>query len=217
MFNEKKKMPYIFILLFCALSLLSALALGVMRKGFPIKEIAACVGAVLIMLAPLVLESAYGIGLTQGWQVMFAAFVFASMCLGTALNFYALFPWWDIALHSVSGAIICVGAFYLFRAFEGRGGGFFGAVAFGFCFTLALGVFWEFYEFFGDMLFGANMQNGVYLEGLNAALYTNRFGRIVDPALFDTMKDMLMNTLGAFVGALWLFGKRALGFGTARK
>lgn len=62
---------------------------------------------------------------------------------------------------------------------------------FAFCFALALGAVWEIYEFAADCLLATNMQkfsldNGTVLVG--------------QAALRDTMKDLIVDALGA-VGA----------------
>ena len=142
------------------------------------------------------------------WQVFFCVFVYSSMCLGTAIGFYDIFPWWDIYLHGTSGAILCAGWYYVYTALVGgQVKSPFAAALFAFGMTMATGVLWEFYEFFGDMVLGQNMQRGMLFTE-DMAAHVNRFGRFVDPGLVDTMKDMFMNTVGAGAGALCIWFTR---------
>ena len=64
---------------------------------------------------------------------------------------------------------------------------------FAFCFAIALGVFWEIYEFSFDGLLGLNMQKFALEDG------TLLIGRL---AVKDTMKDLIVDALGAFVVSL---------------
>ena len=61
------------------------------------------------------------------------------------------------------------------------------------CFAVFLGVVWEFYEFTADSILHTNMQkfaleSGQLLEGR--------------AALMDTMKDLIVDTVGALVMAV---------------
>ena len=64
---------------------------------------------------------------------------------------------------------------------------------FAFCFAVTIGAIWEIYEFTMDGLMGFNMQkhstaNGIPLEG--------------HLALADTMKDIIIDAIGAFAASL---------------
>ncbi len=64
---------------------------------------------------------------------------------------------------------------------------------FSFCFALSVGALWEIYEFAVDEFFGMNMQKfmtsgGIVLEG--------------HQALADTMKDIIIDALGAFISSV---------------
>lgn len=54
-------------------------------------------------------------------------------------------------------------------------------VLFSISFAIAAGVFWEIYEFTMDILFDLHMQGG---------------------GLFDTMKDLISNTIGAILTSI---------------
>ena len=61
---------------------------------------------------------------------------------------------------------------------------------FSFCFAVTLGVVWEFYEYTFDGLLGLNMQKFALENG------TLLIGRA---ALADTMMDLVVDAVGAFI------------------
>ena len=64
---------------------------------------------------------------------------------------------------------------------------------FAFCFAVTLGALWEIYEFTFDGILGLNMQKFALEDG------TQLIGRL---ALTDTMKDLIVDCIGAFVMSL---------------
>ena len=68
------------------------------------------------------------------------------------------------------------------------------AALFSFVFSVAIGALWEIYEFTLDSFLELNMQK--YRENNGTPL-------IGQEALFDTMKDIVIDTLGALAVAVW--------------
>lgn len=125
-------------------------------------------------------------------NIVIIFFVLGGIYLGEVRDFYEVFWWWDSALHLISGVLLGVIGFMLVYSFnkqnlfvEKKSDGskvtgvmmspFFVAF-FVFCFAVTMGVIWEFFEFFVDTFFGATMQ----------------------PSLEDTMKDLILDAIGAF-------------------
>ena len=108
-------------------------------------------------------------------------FIFCTLFLGSLANFYEMYPWWDKLLHFLSGFLIAIGALvviYILREKPNaklKLNAFFASV-FAVCFSSALSVVWEIYEFTADRLFGFNMQR----DGLN-----------------DTMSDLILNLVAS--------------------
>ncbi|MCY1128514.1 hypothetical protein OU426_16750 [Frigidibacter sp. RF13] len=152
--------------------------------------------AYVLTLLPELAGRRFGIRLPLRFVGAIALFVFATIFLGEALDFYNRLWWWDIALHGGSAVGFgLVGFLFVFMLFEGdRYAAPAWAVAFtGFCLAVTIGVLWEIFEFAMDQLFGLNMQKS---------------------GLVDTMWDLILDTfgasLGAFAGFLYLKG-RSLG------
>ena len=129
-------------------------------------------------------------------QLIAVGFVFLSLFLGSAADFYYRFWWWDMALHAGSGFLLgIVGFMFLFllnqtdRLPPGIRPGF--LCFFGVTFAVFIGVLWEIFEFTVDSFFPwINMQS-------------------VETGVKDTMKDLIVDTLGAcLVGLMgWAYFK----------
>ncbi len=136
-----------------------------------------------LSLVPVVVQRRFAILLPVRFFAWIVIFVFATIFLGEAFDFYNRFWWWDIALHG--GSALGFGLFgflFVFMLFEGdRYAAPAWAMAFmSFCFALSIGAVWEIFEFAMDQLFGLNMQKS---------------------GLVDTMWDLIVDTLGAGIGA----------------
>src|SRR5688572_6441968 len=66
---------------------------------------------ILITLAPALLSKRYRIFVPPEFQLIAAAFVFLSLFLGSATDFYYKYWWWDIVLHTSSGFLLGVAGF----------------------------------------------------------------------------------------------------------
>lgn len=112
------------------------------------------------------------------------------MFLGTALQFYDRFYWWDTVLQTSSGFLLGIVGFIALFVLNGvdlRPEGMrpsFIAV-FGFTFAVTLGVFWEIYEFVADSLV-PSLDMQVRATGVT-----------------DTMVDMIVNAVGAAIVAVF--------------
>jgi uncharacterized membrane protein YjdF len=128
-------------------------------------------------------------------HILFVVFLYCAIVLGEVRNFYFKVPHWDSILHTFSGAMLGSVGFQIIDTLNYSKkvrihlSNQFVAV-FAFCFALALGAVWEIYEFSLDSILGLNMQkyaleNGVALVGADA--------------LKDTMKDLIVDALGAAI------------------
>lgn len=134
-------------------------------------------------------------GLLYGFYIVF---LYCAIFLGEVRSFYYLFPRWDSILHFFSSMMT----------------GFFGLMVvtilnrdrhvsmnlsplfvclFAFCFSVTIGSLWEIYEFLGDGLFGLNMQKFMTAQGELL---------IGHDALRDTMKDIIVDVLGALLASV---------------
>ncbi len=141
------------------------------------------VATLVLSLLPALAVERFDIRLPHSFIALIAAFVFATIFLGEAFDFYERYWWWDIAMHGISSiGLGLIGFLFIFMLFEGDryAAPPIALAFFGFCFAVAMGAAWEVFEFTVDQLFGTNMQK---------------------TGLPDTMGDLIVNFVGATIGA----------------
>lgn len=133
-------------------------------------------------------------------ELLTIGFVFASVFLGETRDYYGRFWWWDVLLHGTSGGLLGALGFLLVYILNEtpridlRMRPRFLAL-FAFCFAVTIGTVWEIFEFGVDRLFGTTMQKPTFGDATG---------------LFDTMEDLIVDTLGAS-------GVVLLGYRSARR
>ena len=152
------------------------------------------------LLSPLIFRHKMDVEIPAEFHIAAVVFIFASLYLGEIQGFYQRFWWWDIALHTSAGLLLGIVGFLLVyllnasRRVEVRMTPIF--ISFFACmFAVAIGAFWEIFEFYMDRLVGTTMQKPM----------------LGDPSgLTDTMWDMIVNAIGAFVVSFtgWWYLKR---------
>jgi hypothetical protein len=167
--------------------LVFGLALFVWRRDW--ENVFLTVVVIALTLAPAFLWRRYRIVIPPEFQLISAAFVFLSLFLGSAADWYYKVWWWDMVLHTGSGFLLgIVGLIALFllnhtnRIPPGMTPGF--LCFFAVTFAVFVGVLWEIFEFAVDQSVPAiNMQSN-------------------ETGVVDTMHDLIVDTLGAIVVAL---------------
>lgn len=147
----------------------------------------------VLAITPAMLASRLHITLPVPFLVATTVFIFASVFMGEAFNFYERVWWWDIALHGSSAiGFGLIGFLFIFMLFDGdRYAAPPFAIAFiAFCVGMTVGALWEVFEFLMDSWFGLNMQK----TGL-------------DDTMQDIMIDGAGSLLGAWAGYLYLTGQ----------
>lgn len=128
-------------------------------------------------------------------------FLFAANYLGELGAYYQKFWWWDLMLHAISGIILGFSGFLLVYILNKEEkvnvilSPFFMSM-FAFCFAVSMGALWEIYEFGMDSIFGLNMQKS---------------------GLVDTMWDLIVDSIGALVAAVYGYLYERYGRGSAFK
>lgn len=171
------------------IQLLLAIGLVLFLRHRDWENVFLTITVMLLTLAPALLSRRYRIFIPPEFQLISAAFVFLSLFLGSALDFYYKFWWWDLVLHTSSGFLLGIAGFVMLfllnqtdRFPVGMKPSF--LCIFGVTFAVTLGVLWEIFEFSVDSIWPAvNMQSR-------------------ETGVFDTMKDLIVDTLGAVVVAI---------------
>jgi hypothetical protein len=166
--------------------LVTGLVLFLLRRNWE-NVFLTCV-VILITLVPAFLTRRYRIVVPLEFELVAVAFVFLSLFLGSALDFYYRFWWWDMFLHAASGFLLgIIGFVALFvlnqtdqirPAMKPRFICFFGVT-----FAVTLGVAWEIFEFVADTIRPEwNMQSN-------------------ETGVRDTMIDLIVDAAGAVLVA----------------
>lgn len=172
--------------------------LGVRLKTDYILMLLQCIVGILAMLLPSAITKKKKIVIPSNMYLAFVIFLYAAIFLGEVRNFYYDVPQWDTILHTFSGAMLGALGFSFINILNNENTAYmhlspiFVAI-FSFCFAVTLGALWEIYEFSFDGLLGLNMQKFA-LE--------NHVALVGREALKDTMKDIIVDCLGAFTVSL---------------
>ena len=184
-----------------------------------------CVLSLVLFGLPVLIERSLAIDIPPLMEAVIYCFIFAAEILGEINSFYTIIPGWDTMLHTINGFLVAAVGFCLVDLFD-RSERFsfklsplFLAIV-AFCFSMTVGVLWEFFEFGADQFLGTDMQkdfvvqqiNSVSLNpsGLNEVVHmpiesveingedwTEFPGGYLDIGLIDTMKDLQVNFVGA--------------------
>ena len=154
-----------------------------------------CIIGVLAMLLPGLLKRKINLEVPSNMIILYTLFLYCAIYLGEVRSFYYNVPHWDTILHTFSGAMLGALGFSFVNFLNNAENiqmhlsPIFVAV-FAFCFAMTLGVAWEVYEFAADGILHTNMQKFALENGE---------GLIGRAAVMDTMKDLIVDAVGAFV------------------
>ena len=182
----------------------------------------------VLFLVPSLVEGMAHIEIPGLFQAIIYSFIFAAEILGEIDHYYVLIPGWDTILHTLNGFLCAAIGFSLVDLLNGSSKNislspiYVTLVAF--CFSMTIGVLWEFVEFSFDTFFGMDMQKDTFVTSISsvaldpanegnriqindiatttmttAAGETTTINGYLDIGLIDTMKDLLVNFVGALV------------------
>ena len=115
-----------------------------------------CILTLLLLLAPAFVQVRFRIELPSALEVIVLVFVFAAEILGEISSFYEIFPFWDTVLHTMNGFLAAAIGFSLVDLLNRSDrvkfelSPLYLAIV-SFCFSMTIGVVWEFFEFSMDM------------------------------------------------------------------
>ena len=193
------------------------------------ESLAICVLTLVLFLLPSLFEQLLKIEIPPVFQIIIYLFIFAAEILGEVNKYYTAIPGWDTMLHTINGFLCAAIGFSLFNILN-RGSKsmqlspfYLSLVAF--CFSMTVGVVWEFIEFTADQMFFLDMQKDfvvssfasvtldesntqipVRISEITRTIIETKNGDPVvieggslDIGIIDTMKDLMVNFIGAIV------------------
>lgn len=229
--NEYRKIDltvYIVLRIFVIVTMISQLIKGNFENVFM------CIMTLVLFMIPIFIDKKLNIKLPSVLETIILLFIFSSEILGEVQNFYGIFKAWDTILHTINGFLCAAIGFSLIdilnrsNKFHATLSPIFVALV-SFCFSMTIGVLWEFFEFGVDNILKYDMQKDnivnkistVYIEpeGKNKPVILNDIEKTViysydkqgnvietiiedgylDIGLIDTMKDLIVNFGGAVV------------------
>lgn len=196
-----------------------------------------CMLTLVLFMAPSFVERKLQIKLPTALETSVLVFIFCAQILGEIACFYIQYPFWDKMLHTVNGFLFAAFGFCLVdllnenKRFRFALSPLFQAVM-AFCFSMTIGVAWEFFEFGADHLLGLDMQKdrvitefqSVTLDPTNSndPIPVHEITRTtietadgdtyiidgyLDVGLVDTTEDLFVNFIGATVFCVvgWIY------------
>lgn len=183
-----------------------------------------CGLTLLLLIVPSLVQVTFRIEIPSALEVIILMFIFSAEILGEVNEFYIKIPNWDTMLHTLNGFLAAAIGFSLvnllneYKRLSFNLSPFFVAVV-AFCFSMTIGVLWEFYEFFMDTNFAMDTQKDTIIYNINSVLLNPEninvpfhiknitstivngnelnIGGYLDIGLIDTMKDLIVNFIGA--------------------
>ena len=225
--QNKKLVVTVYVLL--RLSVIVMLVAQMFNGNF--ENVYTCILALLLFSLPSLIERRLHIDLPDTLEIIILLFIYAAEILGEIQEYYVIIPFWDDILHTLNGFLFAAVGFSLANILNRNKrvmlelSPFYMAVM-AFCFSMPIGVLWEFFEWGVDTFMAKDMQKDTVLqaihsvtlhpEGRNIPVHIRDIADVIlvhsdgtqtalgvggylDIGLIDTMSDLLVNFIGAVV------------------
>lgn len=225
--QEKKAVTIVYI--FLRTSVVLVMLAQIFNRNF--ENVFLCVLTLILFMMPALLERKLDIDLPNTLEIIILLFIYAAEILGEIGAYYVTFPYWDTVLHTLNGFLCAAIGFSLLDILNRQNPARFhlsplylAIVAF--CFSMTVGVVWEFFECAMDQFFFLDMQKDTIVHDIGTILLdptggnhpvTLRnitdvivvqsdgtqtalgLGGYLDIGLLDTMEDLFVNFIGALI------------------
>lgn len=204
------------------LIVVAELVLSILRGEYESAFI--CLLVLILFILPFFIQQNFGIQLSTTLEIIILLFIFAAEILGELEGYFITYPNWDTMLHTTTGFLCAATGFALIDILNRNSrikfqlSPIYVALA-AFCFSMTVGVLWEFFEFGMDRLFHLDMQKDTVVQSITSVMLdpTNSntpvtidgihsvavngndlgFDGYLDIGLYDTMEDLFVNFIGA--------------------
>ena len=220
-----RRQPVVFaVYLVLRLIVLASLVSAILRREY--ESAFVCVLVLFLFMLPFFIQKNFGIRLPSTLEIIILLFIFAAEILGELQSYFIQYPYWDTMLHTTNGFLCAAVGFSLIDILNRDAkikftlSPVYVALA-AFCFSMTIGVLWEFFEFGMDRLFHMDMQKDtivhtissvmldptnsnipITIDGITSVAVNGRdlgFTGYLDIGLYDTMEDLFVNFIGATV------------------
>ena len=198
---------------------------------FDFESVFLCALTLILLILPSILTRKLQIELPSTLEIIVLLFIFAAEILGEINSLYVRVPNWDTMLHTLNGFLCAAVGFALVDmlnrsdVFSFKLSPVYLAIV-AFCFSMTVGVMWEFFEYGVDCFLGLDMQKDMVVKSIGSVMLDPTKGNKVvavrdiadvivvhsdgtqqalglggylDIGLHDTMKDLIVNFIGAVV------------------
>ena len=224
--RRKKKVTAVYLIL--RLMVILVMVAQFFNRNF--ENVFLCILTLILFLMPTIFERKLKIDLPDTLEIIIMLFIFAAEILGEISAYYTTYQGWDTMLHTLNGFLCAAIGFSLVDMLnrEDRfslelSPAFMAIVAF--CFSMTIGVLWEFFECFMDQMFLLDMQKDAVVSQISSVMLDPTggnhpviikditdvivvaggeeislgLGGYLDIGILDTMKDLFVNLIGAVV------------------
>ena len=220
-----KRQPAVFtVYMVLRLIVLATLVSSILRGEYESAFI--CLLVLALFMLPFFIQQNFGIELPSTLEIIILLFIFAAEILGELKCYFITFSHWDSMLHTTTGFLCAATGFALIDILNRNSrikfqlSPIYVALT-AFCFSMTVGVLWEFFEFGMDRLFLMDMQKDTVVQSITSVMLdpTNSnipvtidgitsvavngqdlgFDGYLDIGLYDTMEDLFVNFVGAVV------------------
>ena len=223
--RTKRSVTLVYILL--RASVILVMLAQIFNRNF--ENVFLCVLTLFLFMVPSMLERKLDIALPNTLEIIILLFIYAAEIMGEIGAYYVTFPYWDTVLHTLNGFLCAAIGFSLLDILYRHNSARFhlsplylAIVAF--CFSMTVGVIWEFFECTMDQLFFLDMQKDTVVQSIGSIMLDPTggnhpvvlhnitdvivvqadgtqtalgLGGYLDIGLLDTMEDLFVNFIGA--------------------
>lgn len=239
--KEKSLLVYLILRFLVIICMVLEILRGDLNNAF------LCFLSLLLFTIPTFIEDKFKIGIPSLLESIIYLFIFSAEILGEINNFYGNIPYWDTILHTINGFLAAGVGFSLVDILNKSSKNiklsplYVAIVAF--CFSMTIGVLWEFYEYSVDRYLRLDTQKDRIVNVIstvkldpnndNKAVIINNIkethiitdddeivieGGYLDIGINDTMKDLMVNFIGAVcfstIGYLYIKNRDKYKFAT---
>ncbi len=155
-----------------------------------------CILTLILFLIPSFIEMNFKVDIPDALEAIVLLFIFAAEILGEISAYYITFPYWDTMLHTLNGFLAAAIGFSMVdllnrnERFSFQLSPLFMAVV-AFCFSMTIGVVWEFFECGMDLFFGLDMQKDTIVHSINSVMLDPLSGN--HPTAIHNITDVTVN------------------------
>lgn len=223
-FFWRRKKSVVIVYLALRIIVCAALVLSIVNGDYDSAFM--CVLVLVLFTVPAFIQDKLQMEFPSVLEIVILLFIFAAEILGELSNYYVRFAYWDTMLHTTWGFLCAAFGFSLVDLLNNSPkvkmqlSPLYLAIC-AFCFSMTVGVLWEFFEFTMDRVFMLDMQKDTVIHTITSVSLDETMSNIpvvidnitdvtvngeslglggyLDIGLYDTMEDLFVNFIGALV------------------